>query len=431
MMPFPSWQVLRRWPISFLRLRLDTADDRNAWYLSAEVFWAAILGSVASFNAAYALRLGAENSHIGLLSSIPALLAAVVSIPAGHFLERRTRRKGWVLGSLMMHRMGYALVALVPFVPAHWFNRGALLVLLLVVMGPPAHFFGVGFNAMLADVVPERRRAAVFATRNIISVATSSVGLLLIGQLLNRVVFPVNYQIAYALGFAASVVSLAFLYKLRVPDSHVRVEERQVRQSLRQRMRSLRELGAAYPGFVRFVTSTLLYNLGAWAAGPLYTLFYVRQLGASDAWLGSLGAVSNVSSVVGYAAWRRVIERWGDSRTLKRIAPGAALFPILVGTLRALTPILVVAGLDGLIVTGVNLSHFNLYLKACPSDRRPMFMGLYSTIMNVAAFVAPLIGVVAAERFGLAPTIIACGVCRALGGLAFRVWPVSAAMEAD
>ena len=70
----------------FFKINLAKVDDRNAWYLVLEIFWASILGSVATFNAAYAIRLGADNFQVSLLSSIPALVAVLVSFPAGVFL---------------------------------------------------------------------------------------------------------------------------------------------------------------------------------------------------------------------------------------------------------------------------------------------------------------------------------------------------------
>ena len=44
--------------------------------------------------------------------------------------------------------------------------------------------------------------------------------------------------------------------------------------------------------------------------------------------------------------------------------------------------------------------------------------------MNVGAFLSPLVGVALADRFGLGPTLIGCGVFWLLGALMFRVWPV-------
>ncbi|NLE44397.1 MAG: MFS transporter [Chloroflexi bacterium] len=422
--PFPSLHVILHWPSTLQRLTIATVHDRNAWRLCVEIFWASILNSVAAFNATLALRLGAESSHIGLLSSLPALLAILVSIPTGRLLERQANRKGWVLGSLALHRCGYALVVLVPLLPSVALNRGAVLVALLVTMSTSATFFGVGFNSMLADVVPERRRAAVFATRNIISVTVTSLVTFLSGQWLNRVTFPINYQILYALGFVASMVSLYVLTKVHVPEAAVAPSRSRGRPSVSAQWRSLRVIVHEQPAFVRLTLDTLLFNLPAWTVGPLYILYFIRELGATDAWIGLHGMVANVGAIAGYALWQRVIGHWGESRTLRRTAPGAGIYPMLVGLLHSLTPILFAVGLDGLIVPGINLSHFNIYLKSCPPDRRPLFMGLYATIMNIGAFVCPLLGVVLADRFGLPTVLLACGLVRIVAGLTFTVWPV-------
>jgi MFS family permease len=416
-----------RWLARILRPDLAATDDRNAWNLCVEIFWASILGSAAAFNAVFAVRLGATNADIGLLNSIPALLAVLVTIPAGRFLEQRARRKTWVLGSLTIHRAGYALVALIPWLPAAGLNLGAVTVALLIAMSIPAHFFGVGFNSMLADVIPERRRATVFATRNIISSGMASVGVLLAGQWLDHITFPFNYQVMFMVGFLASMLSLYYLVKVQVPDSPLAPPMARMTRSWPDQWQALQQAMRDNGQFVRITVNTLFYGLGAWTASPLYILYFIRELGASDAWIGLLGTIGNVTAITGYALWRWVMGRWGESKTLKRTVLGAGLYPLLVGLSPMLTPILFAAGLNGLISPGINLSHFNTLLKVCPEARRPSYIGLYTTIMNAGAFVCPLLGIALAERFGLAPTLIGCGVFWVLGSTTFWIWPVRVA----
>ena len=90
----------------------------------------------------------------------------MILIPSARFLERKANRAPWVWGSLLIARIGYGLVAVLP-----WLFRSRLdaaLVWLLIAISVPATFFSAGFNPMLADVVPERDRARVFANRSII-----------------------------------------------------------------------------------------------------------------------------------------------------------------------------------------------------------------------------------------------------------------------
>ena len=119
-----------------------------------------------------------------------------------------------------------------------------------------------------------------------------------------------------------------------------------------------------------------------------------------------------------------MITRWGEPKTLKRTIILAGLFPILVGLFHNLNLILVAVALNSLISPGLSLSHTNSLMKLTPDDKRPEYTALYYTIVNFAAFICPMLGVVVANRFGLAPTLIAFGILSILGSSSFWWWPV-------
>lgn len=410
------------WLYRLLRINPHSEEDRSAFYLVVEIFFAAILGAAASFNGAYAIRLGASNEDIGLLTSLPALLAVIISIPAGRFLQGRARRKPWVAGSLLMHRAGFLLVALVPLLKIAGVNQGTVAVALLIIISAPAHFFNVGWIPMLADVISPERRAAVFSARNITANATTSVCVFLFGQWLNHGAFPVNYQLMYVFGFLASLLSQYFILKINVPDSQP--EPSNGSASFAAQWYALRTALRDEPDFQRLTTNTILHGIGLWLASPLYILYYVRQLEASDAWLGLQGTVLTTTTILGWMFWRWVIARTGEMAVLKRTIITLGLIPILVGLLPNLTLILFVVALNGLLSPAVNLSHFNSLLKVTPPARRPAYTGLYISIVNIGAFICPLVGVAIADRVGLAPALIAFGALSILGSTSFLWRPV-------
>ena len=47
---------------------------------------------------------------------------------------------------------------------------------------------------------------------------------------------------------------------------------------------------------------------------PLYVLFFVRELKASDGWIGLNSTLANVGVIIGYAFWRRWIHKLGYQR---------------------------------------------------------------------------------------------------------------------
>jgi MFS family permease len=389
------------------------------------MFWATMLSSASTFNAAFAIRLGASNTIVSLLTSLPALLAFMIAIPAGQFLNSRRQTKPWLLGSLAIHRAGYLLVLLSPLMSLFGIPPGTLVVLAIVATSPPASFFNVGFIPMLTEVIPEKKRAGVLAARNIIYNITFSLCGLLLGLWLDRVIFPFNYQAMYLFGIGCSFISIYFLVKIQVSHPSAIQQPAQATGASTQRSRLFfRDAFQKHPGFVRIAVNTLLHGLGLWAISPLYVLYYVRTLGASDTWLGLLGTVSSLSTIFGYIFWRWLMGRWGEAKTLKRTIVLAGIFPILVGLLPSLSLILIAAALNGLLSPGIGLSHMSTLMKVTPADNRPGYTAVYMTLNNIGAFLLPFAGIALANRFSFAPILIAFGLLSVIGSTSFLWWPV-------
>jgi MFS family permease len=294
-------------------------------------------------------------------------------------------------------------------------------VAIFIAVSIPAHFFNVGWIPLIAEAVDERDRAGLVTARMMISNATVAIFSFLFGQLLSHIAFPINYALMYVIGFLASVVSSYYLLKLRIPDAvpvvgppgKAKVDLKRVRQAMGE-----------HPGLTRIITNTMLHGLGLWLASPLYILQYVRHLNASDAWIGLQGTVAMLAAIVATPIWRRIMARWGKSATLKRTIVLIGLFPIAVGLAPSLTLILAAVAFNNLIAPGVNLSHFTTLLEVMPEENRPGYTSWYISMVNIGAFVCPLLGVAIANRIGIAPTLIGCGVLSILGSTSFWWRPV-------
>jgi MFS family permease len=404
-------------------LNLKRQEDRNAWFLIVEIFWASFLSSAASFNSAFALRLGASNADIGLLSSIPALLAILVSIPAGRFIQNLNHRKPWILGSLAIHRGSFLLIALLPFLAGTGLALGPTAVWILILIGIPAYFFNIGFTAMLADVVSEDRRAAVFSGRQIIYNAAVSILIFGLGKWLKLAPFPLNYQVMFVVGVITAFISNYFLLKINVPEKPKAAAPAEPISFLTE-IKAIRSALVEQKGFSQIVRNTFIQSFALWAAGPLYILYFVKSLKADESWLGLNGTIVSVVTIFAYMFWRRWLGRLGESKTLKITIALASLYPLLVGLSPSLTLILGAGALYSFFNAGVGLSHFNILLRVMPEDSRPQYTAFWTALMNAGAFVAPLIGVQFANWFGLAPTLIGCGIIAGLGALTFSLWPI-------
>lgn len=406
-----------------LGIDLRSRADQNAWYLVVEIFWAAFLNAAVSFNAAFVLRLGGTNADIGLLTSVPALIAILVSIPAGHIIQNLERRKPWVIGSLAIHRGAFLFLVVLPFLAGTTLPLGPLAVGILIIIGIPAHFFNIGFIPLLADTISERRRAAVFSARMVVYNAAVSVLIFGLGQWLKLAPYPLNYQLMYLIGVLTSFVSIYYLVRLNIPD-RPRGPVTSEKFSFVHELRAIRNSLASTPQFAQMVRNTFLQSLGLWIASPLYILFYMRVLKAEEGWLGLNGTVVSVVTIFAYMVWRRWMHRLGEIRTLKVTILIAAAYPMLVGLSPNLTVILFAGAFYAFFAAGVNLSHLNILLRVIPEQSRPQYTAYWTALMNAGAFVSPMIGVRLADQFGLAPTLVACGILAMLGALMFTLFPV-------
>ena len=398
----------------------------NAGYISVEAFWGSLFAGAHSFAGAYAIKLGATNTEVTLLSALPALTAALILIPAGHFLQGRMRPERWILGGLTIYRVGTLLFVLLPWMDLG-LPRGTLFVIIIATLTIPMHFFNLGFIPMLAEAIPDPQRTDGFTARNVILGGGMTLSTFALGLWLGKVAYPANYQIMFFLAFLVAMLSLYYLGKVKLPAKPPAPPAARAAAQARSPLRRATHFFTSPfkgQGFSRIFVNSFLFSVGLWGAGPLFLLYTVRNLGASEAWLGAYGSVGSLATIFGYLFWRRLIARSSEARVLKYVVVLMGLYPLAVGATGSLTLILILVGLNGVIAAGFNLSHFNTFLKVIPESQRHNYTALYLAVANVGAFIAPLVAVYLADRVGLNAVLMGCGLLTVLGALSFWVWPV-------
>src|SRR5262249_31095161 len=139
---------------------------RNIHNLYWEIGFSSVLGAIITFNSAFAVHMGASALFIALLGSVPALINAAISIPAGNFLGRQRKHKIWILSSLVFYRACYAGVVLIPFI--FQIHTASWLVIWMVAINVPLAVFTPGWTSMLGELLPEQKRGFVISRRMII-----------------------------------------------------------------------------------------------------------------------------------------------------------------------------------------------------------------------------------------------------------------------
>jgi len=386
----------------------------NERLIYGEIFFQAISSAGAlSFISIFLVRLGAPNWLVGLYSSLPALVTILAVLPAGAFVQRQRSLIATVNWSRFIFRTVIGLFALLPFLPAT--VAPFVLVGARSLMSIPDSILVVSNTTLLGQATTPTRRPRMLSTRNAISGLIGAGFGFLAGQWLDFAPFPLNYQVLFASAFLTTLGSLYMISRLKLPE----VSRQEIKTKKRAGLREMRRLIKNAPAFRNYAIAALLFRMGMSLPMALYPIYRVRNLGATDAWLGTLLTVQRLVSVASYIVLGRLLTRKAFRKKLWISCLGMALYPLT--TALATTPemLLVPAIMGAIFSPGMNVFMINTLFHVSPEDERPAFVAANTFISNVVAFVAPLIGTLLIGMIGIRLAIVSGAVLRFLGGLLF------------
>ena len=394
-----------------------TTDSRNAWYLYSDIAWWGILnGVVTSFLAVFTIRLGGSDTHVGLLTALPALVGIFFSIPGSRMVERETKPLSVLLISGALNRVGYLAIALLPFVLLTRAADGV--VLLVALLSIPAAVANVAFTTMFGQAVKPEDRARVVSIRNVWVGITSTLAALLGGAFLDLILFPINYQILFALAFVASMVSIYSLSHIRLTATPRGSARRRI--ALPRSARALIDLLRSGDGFTRFALTSFVFQWGLYFTTPLYSIYWVRNLNASDGWVGVINMVGSATTILFYPLWGRLTARRGNRIAMILTTVGMAGYPFFLALAPTVEWAVVVSFWGGVVSSGQALSFFNGLLEVCPDLNRSSYIAVYNTLVNVAAFASPMISTSLTEVYGIQAMLMVGAALRVVGS--FLIW---------
>lgn len=362
---------------------------RNWRLVQADSVFIGIVNAAGTFLPVFLLRLGASANDVGLLTALPALTAFLLAIPFGRMLQARGRIVAWYSRLRLVAWASYAVIAgAVAVLPREQAVPVALLIWALASLPSTAAL--CAFPMVMDGAAGPGGRFDLLGRRWAIAGLTSIVAVALGGQFLAAVPFPLNYEVLLAIVTVAGFGSFLQSSRLVVRD-HV-APPKTVAVPLGDRLRDLWRTVVSNRPFIGFELRSIAYITSIGLALPVLPLFYVQDLGASDAWIGIIGAAGSAGSVLGYVSVRRVARRRGGMTILLPAllaAAAATLVLAFVGWLPAVAAIAFVSGLAG---AGAQLALFDGLMRTFPKDVGVTFSSVDQSIQNFALIVAPTIG---------------------------------------
>src|SRR5262245_10057392 len=370
-----------------MQLADDPVVDRSLKHsIQDGVYFSAMVGGAESYFSAFAVFLKATTAQIGLLASLPPLLASFMQLVSA-WLGRRTgkRKELIVIGALFQTVCFVPLAALPILFPDH-----AVTLLLVAIV---FYFLGPNLGApqwgsLMGDLVPEERRGRFFALRTRLSSFASFTALIVAGLVLD---WFDGHAITYW-GFVAVFVAAALcrlfsahhLNRIHDPGGHVAALEAPWHSEI---WTGLRETGLLH--FSLFHAS-MQFAVGI--SAPFFTLYMLRDLELSYVEFMGNTATSVCVQFLTLNRWGRLSDLFGNRIIVITTGGLIPFLPSLWVFSTNYYYMLGVQAVSGLVWGGFTLSATSFVFDLTPAAHRATLMAVHNVLAAMAVFLGAVIG---------------------------------------
>lgn len=392
---------------------------KNFLYVQIDAIGIGLAGAASPFLPVFLTRLGATNFQVGLLTSMPGITGLVLAVLIGRFLQGRRKIVSWFSVSRLLVISSYAATGLAGFiVPQEYLVQTILAIWALATI--PQIALNVCFSVVMNAVAGPNLRYDLMSRRWSILGLTTAISVALVGQVLDQIGFPVNYQLVFIGLSVGGLISYYFSSRIDLPEAEL--PPIPTGRSLRQLSREYVKLILDRKDFVRFSLKRFIFQSGILLATPLFPLYYVREVHANDAWIGLINTAQTAVLLIGYFIWSRQSQKRGSYIVLLATTLGMSLYPALVSMTHRVELIAWYAGLAGIFQAGIDLVFFDELMKTVPVEYSATFVSLAHSMFYAASVFAPLIGTALATKFGLSSALLVSAGLRLAGFLLFAFW---------
>jgi len=385
---------------------------KNFRNLYAEAVAIGVANAAGAFLPVFLTRAGGTNFQVGLLTAMPAFTGLFLAIAMGSFLQSRPNVVPWYTGARLLIISSYAIVGVVSMiVPQEHIVQTTLFIRLMVTI--PLALLNVAFSVVMNAVAGPRGRYAFMSRRWSILGLTTAFTVSVVGQILDRSRFPINYQVMFIGLSTVALFGVYYARRVKLPDTDPPPGAAGLRFA--ERVRNSIDLVRRERAFVSFTTKRFVYVMGTTLSAPLLPIYYVRQVEATDAWIGAISSIQTAVPLIGYYLWSRQGKQRGPRSVLLWTTLGLAVHPALIASTRRVELIALYAGLAAIFQAGLNLAFFDELMKTVPVQYSSIFVSVAQSLRFLPAMAAPLLGTLLADHVGIGTALVASSVLRIAG----------------
>ncbi|WP_342504751.1 MFS transporter [Sporosarcina sp. FSL K6-2383] len=337
--------------------------------------------------------LGATNYQVGLISSLPPLMALLMTIPAAILLNRAHAQKKLVAMSVLLARLMFLFIIFLVYLPSTTLQAWTFLIV-IAVMSMPNTVANIGWQTLIGGLVSDSRRGAFFSDRNRMLTIVGLISTLLIGIIMKDMSDNVTaYQVLFAIAFCFGLVEVFLLMKHE--------EEPVKRDGPIEKKKAMDWSIFQNSRYVSFLVAALFFNFTWQMAWGIFNIYHVRIVGATIFWISMFSVGSMLMQILTFPLWKKWAEKRSNIQVFVWAAIGMATTPFLTILSTNLYYLTLVQTTSGFFLSGTILILFNLLLEQSPEASRTYCITTYNVLLAVMAFIAPQIGIWLLEMWGV------------------------------
>jgi len=347
----------------------------------------------------YALSLGANNMHIGLLAALPTMLGNFSQLVTIKMMERHRRSQISFLGALFQAFMWLALIALGIIYyefPSFASKVPALLIVIYCILAVFGAFIVPAWVSWMGQLVHKDSYGHYFGMRNRIVGVVVIISMIFAGFMLDYFkqthVF-LGFAILFFIAFIARMISAYYFKKQYEPKLELK---KGYYFSIWQFMARM-----THNNFGLFVLFVSLLYLATYIASPFFSVYMLKHLNFSYVFFTIVMMAAPIATLIFVPAWGKFADRYGTMRTMKICSYFTFLIPVLwlgsilllnVNQLVLLAYLVVIEAFSGFIWAGLNISISNFVYDAVTEDRVALCTAYFNIFTGIGLFLGAALG---------------------------------------
>lgn len=397
---------------------LDNQTRINFRNVQVDAIGVALANAASPFLPVFLTHLNATSFQVGMLTAMPAMTGLMLAIPLGRFLQKQTNIVKWFSLARLLVIACYAITGIISFfIPLETLVNSILAIWAIATL--PQTVVSITFSVVMNAVAGPNRRFELMSRRWSIMGMTTTIVVLALGQMLDRVIFPLNYQLMFIGMSLGGLISFYYSSHIKIPPQTIPVN--QEGRSIKAQFTEISKLVLHEKPFVSFIAKRFIFFAGSAMAAPLIPLYLVREIGASDGWISIINTSQIAIMVIGYFLWTRFGKKRGVRLVLVLTTLGLSFYPLLMAISKSAWQIAIFAGVAGIFQAGLDLVFFDVLMQTVPVEYSALFVGVAQSMQFAATIVSPLIGTFIADQWSISAGLIISAIIRFIGFFLFFI----------